>query len=350
VPSGYLPSYVDDIIESATVAALPGTGEVGKIYVITTGGDAGKIYRWSGSAYVEISPSPGSTDSVTEGSVNLYHTAARVNALIAAANIATSQVTGLSAAAAAAAPVQTVAGRAGAVVLSTTDISGISTLAVSTTQILGLTKTAVGLGNVDNVADNLKSFTTAQVTGFDSRVDSRIAAGSMTTTQITGLSAALAPKANAAAPALTGAGTFATLQGALLTATQASLTSASVASLTATGLTTLKAVAEQGTALTSSGGVCNIDLSLGTKFTLTLTENITSFTLSNMPTKGGFELRILQHASAAKTVAFTFTGQTLSWGDSGVPTMTTTLNKADNYAFSIWAANSIDGFVGGKGF
>jgi hypothetical protein len=39
--------------------------------------DNGKIYRWSGSAYVEISASPGSTDAVTEGTTNLYFTTQR---------------------------------------------------------------------------------------------------------------------------------------------------------------------------------------------------------------------------------------------------------------------------------
>lgn len=79
VPSAQLPSFVDDVIEAANFAALPGTGETGKIYVTL---DNNKTYRWSGSAYVEISASPGSTDSVTEGSVNLYFTAARVLATV----------------------------------------------------------------------------------------------------------------------------------------------------------------------------------------------------------------------------------------------------------------------------
>jgi hypothetical protein len=74
VPSSQLPSYVDDVIEAANFAALPGTGATEKIYVTL---DTGKIYRWSGSAYVEISASPGSTDSVTEGSTNLYFTTQR---------------------------------------------------------------------------------------------------------------------------------------------------------------------------------------------------------------------------------------------------------------------------------
>lgn len=54
VPSSQLPSYVDDVIEVSDYASLPSTGETGKIYVTL---DDNKTYRWSGSAYVEISPS-----------------------------------------------------------------------------------------------------------------------------------------------------------------------------------------------------------------------------------------------------------------------------------------------------
>jgi hypothetical protein len=53
---------------------LPVTGETSKIYVTL---DLNKTYRWSGSSYVEISASPGSTDAVTEGSTNLYFTTQR---------------------------------------------------------------------------------------------------------------------------------------------------------------------------------------------------------------------------------------------------------------------------------
>lgn len=54
VPSGQLPSYVDDVIEVANFAALPGTGEAGKIYITL---DDNKTWRWSGSGYAEISAS-----------------------------------------------------------------------------------------------------------------------------------------------------------------------------------------------------------------------------------------------------------------------------------------------------
>jgi len=51
VPSSQLPSYVDDVIEVANYAALPVTGESGKIYITI---DNNHIFRWTGSIYVEI--------------------------------------------------------------------------------------------------------------------------------------------------------------------------------------------------------------------------------------------------------------------------------------------------------
>jgi hypothetical protein len=54
VPASQLPSYVDDVMEFASQAGFPGTGETGKIYIAQ---DTNKTYRWSGSAYVEISAS-----------------------------------------------------------------------------------------------------------------------------------------------------------------------------------------------------------------------------------------------------------------------------------------------------
>ncbi len=56
VPSAYLPSYVDDVLEYATLAAFPTTGESGKIYIAL---DTNLTYRWSGSTYVEVSKSLG---------------------------------------------------------------------------------------------------------------------------------------------------------------------------------------------------------------------------------------------------------------------------------------------------
>lgn len=54
VPSGQLPSYVDDVEEYANLASFPVTGESGKIYIAL---NTNLTYRWGGSTYVEISPS-----------------------------------------------------------------------------------------------------------------------------------------------------------------------------------------------------------------------------------------------------------------------------------------------------
>ena len=127
VPSSQLPSYVDDVIEVANLAALPVSGETSKIYITL---DSNKVYRWSGSTYVEISPSPGSTDSITEGSVNLYYTNSRASA---------------------AAPVQSVSGKTGTVTLAKSD---------------------VGLGNVDNTSDANKPISSTTQTALDGKASS----------------------------------------------------------------------------------------------------------------------------------------------------------------------------------
>jgi len=143
VPSSQLPSYVDDVLEFASVGAFPATGESGKIFVAT---GTGKIYRWSGSTYIEISPSPGSTDSISEGSVNLYHTTAR---------------------AAAAAPVQSVAGRTGAVTIAAADVSGLGSLATqSSVSYSALTDKPA------TFAPSSHTHTASAITDFDSAVAS----------------------------------------------------------------------------------------------------------------------------------------------------------------------------------
>jgi hypothetical protein len=110
ISSSVLPSYVDDVIEAANYAALPATGEGGKLYVAV---DTRKLWRWSGTGYVEIASSPGSTDSVTEGSTNLYFTTKR---------------------AADAAPVQSVNGKTGAVTIEAGGIAW-STVPTATTTV-----------------------------------------------------------------------------------------------------------------------------------------------------------------------------------------------------------------------
>lgn len=56
IPSEQLPSYVDDVLEYDTFDDMPEEGERGKIYVIN---DTDKVYRWSESKYIEVSPTEG---------------------------------------------------------------------------------------------------------------------------------------------------------------------------------------------------------------------------------------------------------------------------------------------------
>jgi hypothetical protein len=97
-----------NVVTAATVSAFPATGATGVIYLAT---DTSRTYQWQG-AYMEVGGGPlqGSTDSVTEGATNLYYTNTR---------------------AAAAAPVQSVAGRTGTITISSSDVSGLVSIATS---------------------------------------------------------------------------------------------------------------------------------------------------------------------------------------------------------------------------
>lgn len=51
IPSQYLPSYVDDVLEYPSSSDFPNPGDPGKIYIATS---TNITYRWGGSTYVEI--------------------------------------------------------------------------------------------------------------------------------------------------------------------------------------------------------------------------------------------------------------------------------------------------------
>lgn len=81
IPASQLPSYVDDVLEFQSLANFPAVGEGGKIYIAINQGTAAnptRQYRWTGSVYAEINPSPGTTDALAEGSTNLYFSEHRV--------------------------------------------------------------------------------------------------------------------------------------------------------------------------------------------------------------------------------------------------------------------------------
>ena len=97
IPTTQLPSYVDDVIEGASLAvinALPANEkQTGKIYVTT---DTNKSYRWSGSVFVEISSGAVQSVNGQTGVVNLTYSDVAASAVNHTHTIA--QVTGLQSA------------------------------------------------------------------------------------------------------------------------------------------------------------------------------------------------------------------------------------------------------------
>jgi hypothetical protein len=185
IASAYLPSYVDDVLEFANLAAFPATGETGKIYIAL---DTNREYRWSGSTYIQLVASPGTTDNVPEGTTNLYFTAVRVlgtalagfassvGAVTAADTILTAlgKLQGTK--------VDKVTGKQ----LSTEDytttektklagvqtgaqVNAVTSVATRTGDVV-LAKADVGLGNVDNTSDVNKPVSTAQQTAINTKV------------------------------------------------------------------------------------------------------------------------------------------------------------------------------------
>jgi hypothetical protein len=91
IDQAYLPSFVDDVLEFANLAAFPVTGATGKIYIAL---DTNKQYRWTGTVYVQITNGfIASTNDVPEGGSNLYFTVTRVlNTLLTGISFSTGRV------------------------------------------------------------------------------------------------------------------------------------------------------------------------------------------------------------------------------------------------------------------
>lgn len=202
VPSSQLPSYVDDVIEVSTFSALPDTGESGKIYITQ---DTNLTYRWSGTAYVEISQSlalgeTSSTayagdkgkattdkvnrmsDKVTVGPNSVESAADNVKLLYVTHKTSTNEDSQdshtISAATTTQAGVMTAADKTKLNGLKdqagiTADIDAVQTNLEThinnKTNPHEVTKAQVGLSNVDNTADTDKPISTATQTALDAK-------------------------------------------------------------------------------------------------------------------------------------------------------------------------------------
>ena len=178
VPSTQLPSYVDDVLEGANLAAFPAEGELNKIYVAL---DTNNVYRWSGTVYVKI----------TSGEVSSV--AGRTGVVVLTKNdVGLSNVDNTSDADK---PVSTAQGTAIALKTDITDFEthtsdannphsvtkaqvGLSNVTneskatmfnspTFTGTVSGVTKGMVGLGNADNTSDANKPVSIATQTELD---------------------------------------------------------------------------------------------------------------------------------------------------------------------------------------
>lgn len=176
VPAAQLPSYVDDVLEYANYAALPVTGESGKIYVLvtpyTSGGITSSQFRWSGSTYAPIIASPGTTDAVTEGSTNLYFTYSRVRATLMTGVDLVTGGTGLA--------------TDSLLVLLGKTYANVMAHISNTSNPHGVTKSQVGLGNVDNTSDSAKPVSTATQTALYLKQDTSTLAATVLALVLTG--------------------------------------------------------------------------------------------------------------------------------------------------------------------
>lgn len=177
VPSAYLPSYVDDVLEYATKAAFPVTGETGKIYVAL---DDNLTYRWSGSTYIEVSKSLGLGETTTtaypgnKGKKNADDIAAHKADTNNPHNVTKTQL-GLDKVnntSDADKPIS----KATQAALDVLDTS-LDTHIADKTNPHNVTKEQLGLGNVENTADKDKPVSDAVQNVLDTKVDKIIGKG-----------------------------------------------------------------------------------------------------------------------------------------------------------------------------
>jgi hypothetical protein len=74
VPAAYLAGAFDEVKFFDSLSDFPNPGANNTLYATR---DTNLQYRWSGTAYVPMTASPGTTDAVPEGTLNRYYTDAR---------------------------------------------------------------------------------------------------------------------------------------------------------------------------------------------------------------------------------------------------------------------------------
>ncbi len=310
VPSAQLPSYVDDVVEYANLAAIQalGTGESGKIYIAA---DTSLTYRYSGSAFVAVGAAGGSNSAsdLTSGTLSASRLPAFSGDISIAAGSSVTTVAKLRGI-----TVSTTAPTTNGQVLSfnasnsqaewvdqnlsatyqpkNANLTSVAAVSTATT---GLLKIANGVVSTD---------TTAYLSGTVP-----VANGGTNATSFT------APSSNVA-PLVYFDGTKLATDASVADAGYNTVTNTLTANnFSSTGTHTVVALRETPVAIAASA----IDMQLGTLFTKTITA-ATTFTTSNVPATGlvcAFTLELTNGGSSAITW---WTG--IKWTGGTAPTLT----------------------------
>ena len=112
-----------------------------------------------------------------------------------------------------------------------------------------------------------------------------------------------------------------------------------------------KGISEEAVTVTQGSGTVTLDLAQGNFFEFTLTENVTGWTFSNLASSGtasSWIIKITQHASSAKTVAYP---AAVKWSGGYDHVMSTGTGSIDIVSmFTIDSGTAIYANIVGKGF
>ena len=112
-----------------------------------------------------------------------------------------------------------------------------------------------------------------------------------------------------------------------------------------------KGISEEAVTVTQGSGTVTLDLAQGNFFEFTLTENVTGWTFSNLASSGtasSWIIKITQHASSAKTVAYP---SAVKWSGGYDHVMSTATDAVDIVSmFTIDGGTTIYANIVGKAF
>ena len=112
-----------------------------------------------------------------------------------------------------------------------------------------------------------------------------------------------------------------------------------------------KGISEEAVTVTQGSGTVTLDLAQGNFFEFTLTENVTGWTFSNTAASGtasSWIIKITQHASSAKTVAYP---AAIKWAGGTDHVMSTATGSIDIVSmFTIDGGTTVYANIVGKGF